>query len=231
MAELRPPLRLDSAGQAALAKLTRPGEGSVIGRLKQTCSDGEWALEEVRHRAHAYSAMLAAGTDSGAAAWAEALRWFGARISRGSAPLYAQDQFERRFGSVVTYKRSTSAKLPNVEERPRIYLDAADMARLTEMTAAGGDREQRLARLLEAALDGLTIRARFVRTAEQYAAALNDSNDPAAGAWAEALKWVAGGIPDASAAAEAHQRLLSRFPSLSGTAAPSLAMPHPRHGT
>ncbi|MEU5878466.1 hypothetical protein [Spirillospora sp. NPDC047279] len=236
---LRPSLRLNAADRARLdvllAAAPGPEAGGVLDRVRQARADGHWHLEAVRFRADSYSRMLAAVADPDAEAWAAALSWFGARISGGSAPLYAHDRFERQFGAASAtaaksaFVSASVAAAPQAEEpretvRPHIEVSDADMTRLATGTGQSGtgsdpgeEAERQLARLLLSALDALATGERFVRIAHRHAASLARDTTEGATAWAEALSWAAVSV---DAPEEAHARLLRRFPGLSPAAPP-----------
>ncbi|MFG1858402.1 hypothetical protein ACGFJT_41685 [Actinomadura geliboluensis] len=87
--------------------------------------------------------------------------------------------------------------------------------RLLDRRAQPGEiRDTTINRLLIDTLDdgpGADARAQVRDWAEEYAAALADSDDPAAAAWAEALAWFAKRIKGGQLSYLVHQEFVERF--------------------
>ncbi|MEV4188811.1 hypothetical protein AB0J28_46000 [Streptosporangium canum] len=88
-------------------------------------------------------------------------------------------------------------------------------ARLLDRRALPGEtRDETITRLLIDTLDdgpGADARAQVRGWAEEYAAALADSADPAAAAWAQALEWFAKRTKGGQLSMLVHQEFVDRF--------------------
>ncbi|SEG94210.1 hypothetical protein SAMN04489712_1449 [Thermomonospora echinospora] len=96
----------------------------------------------------------------------------------------------------------------------RLELDEYHLGKLTKRQRPGESLDAASSRLLADLLDdgpGADARAQVRGWAEEYAAALADSDDPAAAAWAEALAWFAKRTKGGSLSMLVHQEFVERF--------------------
>ncbi|KAB2350003.1 hypothetical protein [Actinomadura rudentiformis] len=96
----------------------------------------------------------------------------------------------------------------------QLELDDYHLGKLTKNQQPGETLDAAASRLLVDTLDdgpGADARAQIRGWAEEYAAALTDSADPAAAAWAEALEWFAKRTKGGSLSMLVHQEFAARF--------------------